>query len=228
MKKIFFALLICVVIPLLSAQECVFYYPQNAGAELVYNNYDKKGKLSGTSTQPVKEYKTTALGAEAIIKVKTTDAKGKDVSEAELNVKCENGIFYFDMENFLGQGMASSAEGMDIVIESKNLEVPSTLKVGDKLKDGWIKMTMTVTGFTLPSTEISVTGREVVVKESITTPAGTFECFKLKQTVSTKGIATYSANSVEWINAGTGLIKNESYGTDGILQSSSELISVKK
>jgi hypothetical protein len=78
------------------------------------------------------------------------------------------------------------------------------------------------------TTEITVTNRVVEKIESITTEAGTFECYKITQTVITKGPVKYESNSSQWMAKGTGLIKSESYGTDGNVISSMVLSQVKK
>jgi hypothetical protein len=215
------------IYPLTHAQECQFYYPQTKGAELVYNNYDKKGKLTGTSSQKVIEYNKTANGAEATILVKSADDKGKNVTESQLKVKCESGVFYFDMKGYLQQNM-SAYEGMEVKMDFQNLEMPSNLKAGDKLKDGWIKMEISNAGIKLMTMEIDITNRTVEGKESITTAAGTFDCYKLKQNISTQMGMKFEAKSTQWMNPGTGMIKSESYSTDNILTSSTVLEKINK
>jgi hypothetical protein len=221
---VFTAILFSLIV---KAQDCDFYYPETKGAELVYKNFDKKGKLTGTSTQQVTEYTKTANGATATILVKTTDDKGKNPTEGELHVKCEGGIFYFDMQGFLNQPM-KGGEGMEITMEHDNLQMPSKLKAGDKLKDGWIKMTMGAGGMVIMTMEITVTDRIVEKVETITTEAGTFECYKINQTVISKVPMKIESKSSQWLTKGTGVIKNESYSSDGSILSSMVLSQIKK
>lgn len=206
------------------AQDCDFYYPEMKGAELTYKNFDRKGKFTGTSTQQVTEYSKTASGATATIHVKSADDKGGNVMESDLHVKCENGIFYFDMNSFLNQ---PTQEGMQAKIEYDNLQMPANLKIGDKLKDGWIKMSMMMGPMAITS-EIIVTNRIVEKKESVTTDAGTFDCYKITQTVITRGPIKYEQKSSQWLTKGTGVIKNESYASDGSIFSSMILSQIKK
>lgn len=213
---------------LVKAQNCDFYYPEMKGVELIYKNFDKKGKLTSTSAQKVTEYSKTANGAAATILVKTTDDKGKNPNESELNVKCEAGIFYFDMKGYLNQQSMKGMEGMEIKMENDNLQMPSNLKVGDKLKDGWVKMTMGANGMVIMSMEITVTDRIVEKKENVTTEAGTFECFKMNQTVISKVPMKIETKSSQWLTKGTGVIKNESYGSDGSVLSSMVLSAINK
>jgi hypothetical protein len=213
---------------LVKAQDCDFYYPEMKGVELIYKNFDKKSKLTGTSAQQVTEYSKTANGATAIILVKTTDDKGKNPSESELHVKCEGGIFYFDMDGYLNQQSMKGMEGMEIKIEHDNLQMPSNLKVGDKLKDGWVKMTIGANGMIIMTMEVTVTNRVVEKEESLTTEAGTFNCIKMSQTVISKVPMKIETKSSQWLTKGTGIIKTESYASDGSILSSTVLSQINK
>jgi hypothetical protein len=226
-KKLLLVFLGLISLVYLNAQDCQFYYPEVKGAELVYKSFDKKGKLSGTNTNKVNEYSKTATGAEAVIHSKNSDAKGKVISEGDLKVKCENGVFYFDMSGYLNQS-ADAFQGMDVKMENENLQMPSKLTVGDKLKDGWIKFKVSSGAMTIMSMEITITDRIVEKKESITTEAGTFDCYKISQTVTSKVPMKFVAKSSEWLSAGTGMIKTESYASDGSLTSSMVLSEIKK
>jgi hypothetical protein len=227
-RKIFILFIAIFSSLLLKAQECDFYYPEMKGAELIYKNFDKKGKLTGTTSQKVVEYSKTANGANATILVKSTDEKGKNITESELNVKCEGGIFYFDMEGFLNQQSLKSMEGMEMKVEHENLQMPSNLKVGDKLKDGWVKLTISAGGMTMMNMEVTVSNRIVEKKESITTEAGSFDCFKITQDVTSKSPMKIESKSGEWLCKGTGIIKNESYNSDGTVISSMVLSAINK
>jgi hypothetical protein len=226
-KKILLTLLGMISLAYLNAQECQFYYPEVKGAELTYKSFDKKGKLSGTSANKVVEYAKTATGAEATIHVKSSDAKGKVISESDLKVKCENGVFYFDMAGYLNQP-TNAYEGMDVKMESNNLEMPTKLMIGDKLKDGWVKFTVSNPMMTILSMEVTISDRVVEKKESITTEAGTFDCYKINQTVTSKVPMKFSSKSSQWLSAGTGVVKSENYANDGSIMSSMQLSEIKK
>jgi hypothetical protein len=228
MKKIIILFLFGFILyPFLSAQKCEFYYPQNKGVELVYKNYDKKGKLTGTSSQKVTDYKETSTGAEATIVVKTTDDKGKTSPESKLNVKCEAGVFYFDMKGYLNQD-PNAYQGMEVKMDALNLEMPSSLKAGDKLKDGWVKMDVSSGGMKIMSMEVDITDRTVEGKENVTTPAGTFDCLKISQKATTKMGMKIESKTTQWMCSGTGMIKTETYSSDGKLAGSTVLEAINK
>ena len=76
---------------------------------------------------------------------------------------------------------------------------------------------------------IIITDREVVGKETLTTPAGTFECFVISQSNVSKGMTgTIKRTSKQWIAAGVGVVKTEDYKKNGKLDGYSLLTSFSK
>ncbi|MBN1598848.1 MAG: hypothetical protein JW894_11190 [Bacteroidales bacterium] len=211
-----------------TAQECSFYYPQVAGAELTYQHYDGKDKPTGKTAHIVKDYHESGNSASATITVKNYDKKDELISETTLEVKCESGIFYFDMKAYMNQQSMSSFENMDVTIQADELEMPYNLKVGDKLKDGNLNISIKTGGMTIMSMNVSITDREVIAKENVTVPAGTFDCYKINQLVQTTGPVRFVNQSSEWLCPGTGLIKNESHSDDGKITSRTVLTSLKR
>lgn len=209
-------------------QECIFFYPEMEGAELTYQNYDKKGEITGSYFQKVTSYKKTTNGAEATIFFKTFDKKDKPVTEATLEVACEEGIFYFDMRGFINQQMISAYEDMEISVETENLEMPGKMNVGDVLKDGFLTMDISSSGMKIMTMKITISDRKVETKESVTTRAGTYDCFKISSVTTTKSPMKMVINSTEWFSVGTGLVKSESYSGSGKFMGKSELIDLKR
>jgi hypothetical protein len=209
-------------------QDCIFYYPENEGAELVYQHYDNKDKPSGKSSQKVSVYNQTATGAEATILVKSYDEKEKLQADYELAVKCEAGVFYFDMSGYLNQEMIGAYENMELKVQTNNLEMPSKLKVGENLKDGSITMEISSGGMKIMTMEVVVSDRNVLAEENVTTPAGTFMCYKITQTVTTKMGMQMVVKSTDWLSPGVGMVKSESYSGSDKFYGKSELIEIKQ
>jgi hypothetical protein len=229
MKTKTFLLIICAIFTAsLHAQDCSFYYPESVGAKLVYKNYDKKDKPLSTVSQEVTSYTRTATGAEATVLVKSYDDKDKPTGENTLQVKCEAGVFYFDMKGYISPETMNAYKDMEIKVSSENLEIPSHIKVGDKLKDGSVTMDISSGGFKFASFSVFITDRTVDAQESVTTQAGTFTCFKFSETITSKVMVKTTSKSYEWLCPEVGVIKNEGYTTDGKLNSRMELIEYKK
>ena len=87
------------------------------------------------------------------------------------------------------------------------------MKVGDQLKDGNLNMTLNNSGM-VQTLIYNVTERKVEGKESITTPAGTWDCFKItfKGKMNLKMIIGVNLNmdGTEWYAPGFGIVKTQS------------------
>jgi len=73
-----------------------------------------------------------------------------------------------------------------------------------------------------------VVDRKVEAFESITTAAGTFECFKLSQTTKSKMMfMNLTLKSIDWIAEGIGSVRSESYTEKGKLEGYTVLTNIK-
>ncbi|MFT5891771.1 MAG: hypothetical protein ACI9Y7_001878 [Dokdonia sp.] len=70
--------------------------------------------------------------------------------------------------------------------------------------------------------------RKVQNKESITTPAGTFECYVITYTSKMKMGIGRTGSSKQWVAEGVGLVKQEDYNKKGKLTGSNMLTSFSK
>jgi len=227
MKKLVFLLSSIFFVGFLSAQECVFYYPKTQGATLEYKSFDKKDKLTGRSTQKVKEIIENGDVLKATIEYQSFDAKGKELGINEYTVKCENGIYSVDMRSFLDAQTMASYKDMKIDITSNSLEMPSEMKVGDQLKEGKLVVSISSEGMPIMTMTTTISDRKVDARESVTTEAGTFECFKITYTITTKMMIGMRFEAAEWYSEGIGSVKTESY-SKGNKMSSTLLTGIKK
>jgi hypothetical protein len=212
----------------ITAQDCPMYYPDMVNAQLEYKQYDKKGNLSGSSVQKIVDIKKSVGSTEVVVSAESFDAKGKSLGTAQMAARCEGGIYYIDMKNLIGQQSMEAYKDMEMKVEGGNLEIPSSMKAGDLLKSGDMKMTFSSNGMTIMSMTVNVSNRKVDAVENLTTPAGTFECYKISYDVATKMMINVKTKGVEWFAKGVGMVKSETYDSNGKLLGSSVLNSVKK
>jgi len=227
MRKIFaiFVMILTLVFSMFS-QDCSFYYPKTKGATLEYKSYDKKNGLTGMTRHRVKDITQSGNTVSATIAVESFDKKEKLLGTNEFTVKCEGGIYYIDMKNYMNSEALAAYEDMDISIESDNLEMPSSLKVGDKLNDGSLLITVSSSGMKLMTMTTNITNRKVDAKEKITTDAGTFDCYKISYDISTKMMMSMNFSATEWYAKDVGMVKSESY-SKGSLSGSTILTAIK-
>jgi len=176
---------------------------------------NKNGKESGKITYVVSDSKKSGSITTATINSEFIDAKGKSITKATNNVKCENGVMQMNMKTFIPavqqeQMKSGTANASDVY-----LEYPANMSVGDQLKDGQFNMDYESAGGLKSSIEISITDRKVEGKETVTTPAGTWECYKItaenKIVSKIAGIGIPIRMSVtEWYAPGFGVVKTES------------------
>jgi hypothetical protein len=204
------------------------YYPDMENAQLEYKQYDKKGGLTGSSIQKITGIKKSAGSTEVEVTSESFDAKGKSLGSVPLKARCEGGVYYIDMKNYMNQQSMESYEDMEMSLEGGNLEIPANMKAGDILKNGDMKMSFSSGGMTIMNMTINVSNRKVEAVENLTTPAGTFECCKISFDIATKMMINVKAKGTEWYAKNVGMVKSESYSTDGKLMGSTVLTAIKK
>jgi len=228
MKKIILVLVFSMFIyTSLQAQECSFYYPKAEGALLEYKNLDKKDKPTGTSTYKVKEFSEKENSIKATIEYQSFDNKGKDLGKNEFIVKCENGVYSVDMKSFLDAQTMEAYKDLQVDITSNNLEMPAGMNIGDELPEGKLIISISSEGMTMMTMTTTISNRKVEAKEQITTEAGTFDCFKITYTITTKSMIGMRFEAAQWFAEDIGSIKTENY-SKGNKISSTILTSIKK
>jgi len=211
----------------LVAQDCEPYYIDSQGAVIEMASYDKKDKLTGTTISTVKEIKTTGNRIDWTVNVVSKDEKGKDLTSGDLKMWCENGIFKMDMKNFIDEETLKGFEGMELTMDATDLAYPRELSPGQTLPDGSITIKVASQGMTMMTLVVKIYDRKVEAIEDITTPAGTFSCFKMTQTIETKTMFKTIVKSTDWMAKKLGTVRSETYDKDGKLMSYMVLMSVK-
>ncbi|HEU5164469.1 MAG TPA: hypothetical protein VFU29_02955 [Chitinophagaceae bacterium] len=199
----------------LFSQDCSNYYflQNNKTIEMTITN--NKGKESGKMTYFVSDSKKNGSSITATINSEFVDANGKSISKATNNVKCENGVMQMDMKTFIPPVQMEQMKTGAATATDVYLEYPANMNVGDQLKDGQFNMDYESTSGLKSSIEIGITERKVEGKETITTSAGTWECYRIsaKNRIVSKieGIGIpIKMDVIEWFAPGVGIVKTES------------------
>lgn len=197
--------------------QCNPYFHLKQGASWEMTSYNAKDKIQGKSKHEVIAFNETSNGFESTVKMTAYDKNDKESLVSELGISCSDQVMEFDMRQFMAAGSMKSFESMNMEIKGDNLEYPSSLSVGDELKPG--KMTLEMTGASaMPMTmnfTVEILNRKVEAREKITTPAGTFDCYKITSVVKTKTVMKVEVKSVEWVAEGKGVVKTMSYSKNG-------------
>ena len=194
--------------------QCNQYYPLAEGKEWTYENFNNKGKTQGTQNQKVVSYQASETGYEATLQVDLFDKKGEPITQMELEMECQDGNFYFDMNKFVSQDQLKAMGDFEISIDADHLEYPANLEPGQQLKDASIVVSSSDSPVPMKIT-VNIINRKVEALETITTPAGTFEALKISsQSVVETQIGlkmTMQMEMVEWLAKDVGLVKSESF-----------------
>lgn len=176
---------------------------------------NNKGKESGKMVYSISNVNKTGGTVSAKVNSEFFNTAGKSFNKAVNNIKCENGVMMMDMKMFIPSSQQEQMKSGSASANDVYLEYPPTMKEGDQLKDGQFSMHYESSTGLKSSIEISITERKVEAKETITTPAGAWECFK----ISTKNNITSKISGIgipikmdvtEWFAPGFGVVKTES------------------
>jgi hypothetical protein len=212
MKKLLIALSLVFGFTALHAQKCS-YMVLSAGAEIEMTHYDKGGDESMKSITKV----LSSTGGEAKVAIKMLSKKGKELTKAQGTYRCRGDIFSFDLQMMLPPQQMEGMKDMEIKATPAELEFPSNMVVGSTLKDASMTIESYMNGMKLMTMSFAITNRKVESKESITTPAGTYDCFKISDNIKMKSVMNMDMRSTTWFAPGVGMIKTESYRGDKLM-----------
>jgi len=230
MKKAIYFIAICISIiytTSLFSQNCGYYIPlkPNTGTEM--KSYDSNNKLTSTSKNTIISVTTEGEYTVANIKSEYIDELKGGKSSNEYKIKCNGSQFIIDTKSLLGSAMGAYKD-MELKIESGEIEIPKNIAVGTKLKDSNLKMKAYTNGTLLSDMEYKYINRKVESKESITTPAGTFNCYKITYDLAmVSKVMTFTTNSttkvVDYYAENIGVVKSQIFNDKGELLSYSIL-----
>jgi len=193
------------------SQDCKQYYFLQNNKTVEMTILSKKGDPAGKNIYHISDVQTTGGVTSGTVNSEMFDKKGKSIAKGVTNIKCSGGAIMVDMKMMIPQQQMEQFN-TEAKAEGAYLEYPNNMKVGDQLKDGSFKMTSERGPMTYTMT-MDVTERKVEGKETITTPAGTWDCFKI--TNKTKMVIKMGVNIpsnfqvTEWYAPGFGIVKTE-------------------
>lgn len=214
MKKVLILSGLLALATLDSFAQCNEYYQIENGSEWEMETYNAKGKLATRNQQKVTSFDKTSTGFKANINAIAYNEKGKELTKGDIEMECENGTLLMDMRRFISEDQLKAFGNFQMKVEGNALELPSKLSIGQTLKDGTLIISTVDSPMPMKMT-VDIVDRKVVAKESITTPAGTFECYKISSTMNMQnkvGITmNFTFSTLEWVAPKVGFVKSETY-----------------
>lgn len=216
------------------SQECTGYYYLKNNTEIVMTNYDKKDQESGKVTFKITDLKNEGGVVSAHFSSEAVNDKGKRISGGEGIYKCSGGVMYIDARVSLPSEQMSAYKDMDVKADEVYIEYPASLSAGQSLPDADFKMTVSNKGTPMSEITYRQMQRKVEGKESVTTPAGTWECWKISSTgyfkagIAGSGIGIpFNFQTTEWFAPGFGVVKTVTLTKNGKMAGYSMISSVK-
>jgi predicted small lipoprotein YifL len=223
--KTFLSSLVLIILFLGTAvgQKCTLYFPDEEGTEMVTKNFNQKDKLTGTVVQKITSKDIEGDNVTMNIDHSSYDKKDKLIMDGSYEVRCVDGVFYLDMRNMLDEAALSTYENMEVEVDANDMAFPAVLSEGQSLPDASITVKVNSSGVTVMTMTVFVNNRKVESKEMITTPAGSFDCYKISSDIESKMIIKAQVQSIQWISEDFGVIQTKSYDKKGKLQGYSVL-----
>ena len=198
----------------INAQDCSKYYFMQENKTVEMTIYNKKGDPNGKQIYNVNGVSNSGGITTANVNTEMFDRKGKSVAKSSGKYECKGGVVMVNMKMMIPSAQMEQFGKADVKADDVYIEYPSSMKAGDALKDANFNIDMDQGG--LKQTLIlNISNRKVEGKESVTTPAGTWDCFKIsykaKLTIKTAGIGIpMNIDGTEWYAPDFGVVKTES------------------
>jgi hypothetical protein len=205
---------ICLLTNASLAQDCNTFYFLQKNKTVEMTIYNKKGEANGRQVYTVSDVSNSGGNTTATVNSEMFDKKGKSIATGHSQFACQGGVMMLDMTMQLPQQQQEQFAKADVKADKIFIEYPNNMKAGDKLKDATLNMDIDNSGMK-QNVNMVTSDRTVVGKESVTTTAGTWDCFKItyksKITIKTMGIGMpFNIEGTEWFAPGFGIVKTES------------------
>lgn len=222
--KVVYAALVSLFAAGAMAQDCTFFFPQQEGTQLVRKGYDATGHLKNVMTYKVDKVETMPSGTEVEAAYVYADANGNPIVQGELECSCQNGEFFMDMGDLVSYPAAISMIDTDVAVTGDFMNYPNAFTsdmAGDNdyyFDDANIKIYSKKNK--KKRANVSIYDRVYETSEKVTTPAGTFDCAKVRYNLdvnSPEGRIT--GYGYEWYAPNVGVVRTEQYDPNNNLQS---------
>jgi len=215
MKKIKLTALSAMLLALAGeAQECSNYYFLQDNKTVEMTIYNRKGDPNGKQVYTINDVSSSGGSTTSNFLSEMFDKKGRSVVKGSGKVQCKGGVMFVDMKMMLPQQQQEQFAKADAKVENMYIEYPVNMKPGDQLKDANMNLEIDNNGMK-QSVVMAVKNRKVEGKETVTTAAGTWDCYKItykaRITIKTMGIGVpVNIEGTEWYAPGFGIVKTES------------------
>ena len=229
MKKVLFTIVAIILSANLAlAQNCSQFISAVNGKKLVYSNLDTKGKESGKMNFTT----TKKSGSTVAVHTEVFDKNAKSIGTSDSEMSCDGETIKVDMKSFVPAASVKQFSNMQMQGDVKYLVYPLNLKAGQALPDGTADIIINNNGSHMGDINMEITNRKVEQQETLSLPAGSFDCYKITYATTIKvkmmGIGfPVHMQVTEWFSPKLGrMVKSETYTKNGKLAGTTQLESI--
>ncbi|GAB2558731.1 TapB family protein [Spirosoma aerophilum] len=184
MKTLILSALLAIVIRTNSlAQDCLGM-AFKSGTSFELSQFSAKDKPMGKINYQVKDVHKEGGSTILDITAQVQDEKGNQRPPYAIRYTCTGNELIADMSGMMQATQASTMKDMEMKLKTNKLIFPGKLSVGQKLSDGQMEVEMISNGSTMMTMNMVMANRQVESKDPITTPAGTFDTYKISSDVN--------------------------------------------
>lgn len=195
--------------------QCNKYFALGEGKELLYVLKDNRGKVKGYQGHKLEERKD-----DGTYEIETTiyNKRMRKDFDYDYEAVCEGDTLYVDGAMAINGLLMEDYAGAKI--KSKNGEkmiLPLHLEVGMELPDAEFIVITADRGFLsldVGGFEVEITDRKVVGKETVTTPVGTYQCFKITNKTAFGFVIMFGTTTDVYYAPEIGIVKSVTYRHD--------------
>ncbi|SNR31138.1 TapB family protein [Hymenobacter mucosus] len=245
-----FAASVCALLPLLppaaahaqapTAYDCTHPFGLYDNMEVVYQLQDADGKAAGTIRNRVvllgseQNKKQTITTNTVLLKSGLYDTKNRLLRLQDVTYLCRQDTSFTDGTSELNPESLRSFRDRRFAYAPVPLAWPNQPTVGSTLPGGGVTVQVSSTAVDIAQVYTRVQKRRITGTESVTTPAGTFECYKVESeresaTAARADMVMRTVNrTVDYYSPAVGLVKTEVYGKNGKLEQVRLLTTINK
>ncbi|MFC6999541.1 TapB family protein [Rufibacter roseus] len=213
-------------------QDCNHPMGLTKNTEFVYQVTDR-GKNDGTLSNKVMQQAMTPEG-EFVTTVKSARINNKKRPETaeEFTIRCKGDTVYLDAILLLREQAQKTFSGKELEYTPTDLAYPHQMEVGQKLPDGKLLVRVRNSVSDITHLQMSAINRKVEGKQQITTPAGTFDSYRISYQyiikLNTMGVNIEDVYQVEeYYSTENGIVKLQFTNKKGKKGKGIELITKK-
>jgi hypothetical protein len=201
------------------------FFPTEVGTVLTYVQKDNRGRIENHTRYTITSVEGTADNMTISYLFETMDRNWNVTAEIPGKMIIRDGKMIFDVQQMIAQYLQDSRANVEVT--GTFMEVPINMSPGQTFDD--TGMTINIErGILRMNVRMSITDGKCLAIENITVAAGTFESYKMTQTINTTILRrTNSLRVVSWNVPNVGQVKSRTYNERNQLQHTTELVEIK-